>query len=103
VDGVCVMVFHGDPPPKPPPWIDEISEIVFDPTVKAHVTSHRVFVVCPWHEERTPSCVYNVTKNFVYCFGCGRTATRDELIEALTAAERPWDVALVVAATGFAP
>ena len=28
-------------------------------------------VLCPFHEEKTPSCMISPTKNVYHCFGCG--------------------------------
>lgn len=28
-------------------------------------------LLCPFHEEKTPSCVISPEKNLYHCFGCG--------------------------------
>ena len=39
--------------------------------VTLHRSGHGYKCLCPFHSERTPSCmVYTDTENF-YCFGCG--------------------------------
>ncbi|MDR1475596.1 MAG: DNA primase [Holosporales bacterium] len=38
-------------------------------TIKRH--SRDVFAICPFHQEKTPSCKVDDGKGFFYCFGCG--------------------------------
>ncbi|MDX4947324.1 CHC2 zinc finger domain-containing protein, partial [Providencia manganoxydans] len=30
-----------------------------------------VVLLCPFHDEKTPSCVISPDKNLYHCFGCG--------------------------------
>lgn len=32
----------------------------------------RVRIRCPWHDERTPSCLVDEARGAYHCFGCGR-------------------------------
>jgi|GEM_PF-2551393 len=38
---------------------------------------------CPFHAEKTPSCIYAPDKDRFFCFGCGKQGTGEELAEAL--------------------
>lgn len=38
---------------------------------------------CPFHEEKTPSCVYSFEKEEFQCFGCGRRGNKMELASKL--------------------
>lgn len=40
------------------------------------VVGATTFVLCPWHEERTPSCAINGDR--VFCMGCGKDTTLAE-------------------------
>lgn len=44
--------------------------------------SNRAKIVCPWHDEKTPSCVI-YDSNSVFCFGCQKHAWHDELVAKL--------------------
>ena len=37
---------------------------------------------CPFHDEKTPSCLYDVEKDEYKCFGCGKTGSGFELAQA---------------------
>jgi DNA primase len=39
---------------------------------------------CPWHEERTPSCVINTKKEFFHCFGCGKHGPIEEIMKKVS-------------------
>ncbi len=45
-------------------------------------------LVCPFHEERYPSGVFSYGLNTYHCFGCGKSATFDELNEKLASVGR---------------
>ncbi len=32
-------------------------------------------ILCPFHKEKTPSCVLNTEKKTFYCFGCEKHGT----------------------------
>ena len=34
-------------------------------------------ICCPFHEEKTPSCLVNFTTNKIHCFGCGVTGAME--------------------------
>jgi DNA primase len=36
-------------------------------------------VICPWHEESTPSCALSLRLGYWYCFGCGAHGVFDAL------------------------
>jgi hypothetical protein len=38
--------------------------------------------LCPWHDEKTPSLAIDFTKNRAYCFGCDKSATVNDVIQA---------------------
>jgi hypothetical protein len=50
-------------------------------------------VLCPWHAEKTPSCLMNIDANEVVCFGCGAAGTVAEAVvqAARALAERGYD------------
>lgn len=45
-------------------WIFEQIERHFNNNVK-------LIALCPFHKERTPSCLFEPLKNEFYCFSCG--------------------------------
>lgn len=54
----------------------------------------RVRISCPWHEELTPSCVVT-NYDGVYCLGCGKISTFDELVKQLVSVDRGEDLDLI--------
>ena len=41
----------------------------------------KISVLCPYHKEKTPSCVIDLVRNKFHCLGCGAeglTTTHDE-------------------------
>lgn len=38
-------------------------------------------MLCPWHEEKTPSCWINIDELFYHCFGCGKHGPLSEIME----------------------
>lgn len=54
--------------------------------------SDGIFICCPFHDERTPSCTVNLDGNKVRigtfgCFGCGKAGSWNELAEKLGLAQ----------------
>lgn len=45
-------------------------------------TGEWALVLCPFHEEKTPSCAVSITKRVFHCFSCRRSGTDEEFIEA---------------------
>jgi DNA primase len=43
------------------------------------IKDNKTGILCPFHNEKTPSCAVDYDKNYFYCFGCGATGTVDEL------------------------
>ena len=39
----------------------------------------RISVLCPFHEERTPSCLIDIKKEELSCVGCGKQAKLSDL------------------------
>lgn len=39
---------------------------------RAKDISRKVSVPCPWHEEKSPSCVIDIDTMKYHCFGCGK-------------------------------
>ena len=35
-------------------------------------------VLCPFHEEKTPSCVIDLNKKTYHCMGCGKKGKLDD-------------------------
>ena len=35
--------------------------------------------LCPWHDEKTPSCIVNFDKGFYHCFGCGEAGRLEDI------------------------
>jgi hypothetical protein len=42
---------------------------------KEYFINDKWTVVCPFHGERTPSCVIDTVAKQFHCFGCGRTGS----------------------------
>jgi DNA primase len=42
-----------------------------------------VKLICPFHEEETPSFTYCLDRDAYKCFGCGKSGTLDELVQEL--------------------
>lgn len=38
---------------------------------------------CPFHKDRTPSCVVDIKRGTFHCFGCGKAGSADEFKAAL--------------------
>jgi DNA primase len=38
------------------------------------------FVLCPFHDEKNPSCAFSPSLGLFHCFGCGRSGRLEELI-----------------------
>jgi DNA primase len=36
------------------------------------IITKKTVIICPFHEEKTPSCVIDCHKKRVPCFGCGK-------------------------------
>lgn len=49
----------------------------------AGVVVKRGFILCPFHEERNPSCKIYPASDTFYCFGCGKWGTAYDLAKAL--------------------
>lgn len=39
--------------------------------------------ICPFHKEKTPSCVYNSEEGLFYCLGCGERGDKDKIVNKL--------------------
>lgn len=50
-------------------------------------------ILCPWHTEKTPSCVIKGT--VVFCFGCGHQATVEELRVIMMASGRESELTIL--------
>jgi hypothetical protein len=46
--------------------------------------SERIKVLCPWHAERTPSCLGDLKAGTYYCLGCRKHGPLSELMHALS-------------------
>lgn len=69
-------------------------EEVLDRAGEPWPTRPRDKIVCPFHEDTTPSMhLYTTDPEHAYCFTCGEWADPYRLLEALTGEklERPWD------------
>jgi putative DNA primase/helicase len=42
-----------------------------------------VFALCPFHQEKTPSCKVDDGKGFFYCFGCGASGDAIEFVRKI--------------------
>ncbi|MDR1365876.1 MAG: DNA primase [Holosporales bacterium] len=47
-------------------------------TIRRH--GRDVFAICPFHQEKTPSCKVDDGKGFFYCFGCGASGDAIEFV-----------------------
>lgn len=62
--------------------LDSVLNVLDQLGIEYKKDSNRAKVLCPWHDEKTPSCVVYDT-NSVYCFGCQKRAWHDEFIAKL--------------------
>lgn len=49
----------------------------------AKLSDVSITILCPFHEEHTPSCSISVVKGAFYCFGCGASGTIVDLVAKL--------------------
>lgn len=54
--------------------------------------AYRHIVLCPWHEEKTASCVVDLKKCVVHCLGCGHHAPIGEWFAQMAAVCREYEV-----------
>lgn len=40
-------------------------------------------ILCPFHEEKTPSCILRTDINYFKCFGCGKHGKLNEILHLL--------------------
>jgi hypothetical protein len=49
-------------------------------------------MLCPFHEEKTPSCCYRIKEKDFRCMGCGKNFTEEEFFEFLDLKKRESDI-----------
>jgi hypothetical protein len=49
----------------------------------------RILVCCPFHDEQTPSCYFDMALTKFHCFGCGKEGTFDEFHAGLHVKHKP--------------
>ena len=59
------------------------------PGMAGWTQGRNIYFRCPFHRERTPSCVWVSRKRIFHCFGCGKAGTAMLLVHALN--HRPPD------------
>lgn len=62
------------------------------PGAEGWCQADKTYMRCPFHYEKTPSCVWVGERRFFHCFGCGKSGGLQELLDALPAEpyrERP--------------
>jgi DNA primase len=47
------------------------------------ITEVNIAILCPFHEEETPSCQIQLEREWFYCFGCGAKGTLLDLVARL--------------------
>ena len=51
--------------------------------IKYQKKGNRYFCCCPFHSEKTPSCLIDVKNNRYYCFGCGEYGSVYDLVSKI--------------------
>lgn len=54
--------------------------------------AYRHLVLCPWHEEKTASCIVDLQNEIVHCIGCGHMASRPEWTERMAVVCREHEI-----------
>ena len=48
---------------------------------RADKPQQKKLILCPFHDEKTPSCVVDLVRGRYHCLGCGRVGPATELPE----------------------
>lgn len=65
------------------PLASSKSECMRDRKFWGWTQKDKTYLRCPFHQERTPSCVYVGERKFFYCFGCAKGGDLETLVNAL--------------------
>ncbi|QEK38950.1 DNA primase [Candidatus Nesciobacter abundans] len=70
-------------------WVDEIkgkvriSEVIRRYVSNIKISGDRMYIACPFHNEKTPSCVVSDERGTFHCFGCGESGDSISFVQKI--------------------